>query len=186
MKVSAVHVPDAASDPAHPDHDRWVKETTLAMEVRHAQFVGGTLRDAEAENARLLIRMEALARESGTPVVKPRKSRQERALDRAVTVKAALPRPELTLQKKSPCGRCGVCRACMRERRIVAIAAKAKNERDGWAIQTGWKIAMMLWSAQAGTGEFKGKSAEDVNRIVTAVAEKVCDESVSHGFGKWI
>ena len=186
MKVSAVSVPDAASDPKHPDHDRWVKETTLAMEVRHAQLMGGTLRDAEAENARLLVRMEALAREAKPAIAKPRKSRQERALDRAVTVKAALPRKELTLQQLSPCGRCGVCRACMRERRIVAITAKAKSERDGWAIQTMWKMAMLLWQAQAKAGPFLGKTKRDANRIITAAAEKVCDESVHHGFGRWL
>jgi hypothetical protein len=63
VKIHAVTPTDAASDPLHPDHDRWVKERTLAMEVAHAQRMGLGLRHAETENAYWLQRAEAKARE---------------------------------------------------------------------------------------------------------------------------
>lgn len=58
MTVKAVTPAPDASNPAHPDHARWVKEKTLEMEVRHAQTVGGTFRDAETQNNAALIRLE--------------------------------------------------------------------------------------------------------------------------------
>ncbi len=54
MKVAATEIPDAASNPTHPDHDRWVKDRTLRMEVEHAKVLGLPLRIAEQENQRLL------------------------------------------------------------------------------------------------------------------------------------
>lgn len=188
MKVSAVTPVDAASDPKHPDHARWVKETTLAMEVAHAQRMGGTLRDAEAENARLLIRMEALARNERPAISKPkpRRSRQERMLERAVEVKAALPQPKtLTWLGSSPCGRCGLCRACLREKRILAIGHLATKDRDPWAMSSMWNITLLLLRAKGATGEFRGVSKAKAQSLVVAAAENLCDASVKR-MGAWL
>lgn len=186
MKVSAVTPVDAASDPKHPDHARWVKETTLAMEIAHAQRMGGTFRDAEAENARLLIRMEALARNEKPTIAKPRKSRQQRMLERAVEVKAALPRPPaLTWLGSSPCGRCGLCRACLREKRILAISHMATRERDPWAIKSMWGITLLLLRAKGATGEFRGANKTKAHQLVVSAAEKLCDDSVKR-MGAWV
>lgn len=186
MKVAAVTPGEAASDPLHPDHDRWVKETTLKMEVEHAQKLGGTLRDAEAENARLLARMEALAREA-KPVHQrnvPRKSRAERMLDRAVSVKHAMPKPNMWLAS-SPCGRCGLCRGCKREKRVLAIGHLATKQKDPWAMQSMWGISLLLLRIQAGSGEFKGVSKSAAQKRLVAAVEKVCDESVKK-LGAWL
>lgn len=186
MTVSAVTATDAASDPKHPDHDRWVKEQTLAMEIAHAQRMGGTLRDAETENSRLLLRMEAIARYEKPAITKPRKSRRQRLLDRAVEVREALPRPAtLTWLGSSPCGRCGLCRACMREKRILAISHLATKQRDAWALKSMWGIALMLYKVTGQAGEFKGLSKSDAQRRVVAAAEKICDESAAR-LGAWL
>lgn len=177
MKVAAVTPVDAAADPKHADHDRWVKERTLAMEVAHAQRMGGTFRDAEAENARLLQRMEALARNEKPTIAKPRRSRQERMLERAVEVREALPRPKtLTWLGSSPCGRCGTCRACMRERRVLAISHLATQQRDPWAMSSMWKISLLL---------LKLTGRADAAKRATVAAEKLCDESVKR-MGAWL
>ncbi len=186
-KVSAVTAPDAASDPAHPDHDRWVKQYTLAMEIEHAKRIGGSIRQAEAENLRLLTRMENMARGANAAATHaPRKSRKQRALDRAVQIRAAMPArdPGVLWLKSSPCGRCGVCRACMRERRILAISQLTK-QRDEWALAVMWRLSLFLLKANSGAGEFAGLSKSDINRRVTAEAERVCDESVKR-MGAWI
>lgn len=186
MKVAAVTPGEAASDPLHPDHDRWVKETTLKMEIEHAQRVGGTLRDAEDENARLLARMDALAREA-RPVHQrsvPRKSRAQRALDRAVSVKHALPKPNMWLAS-SPCGRCGACRGCKREKRVLAISQLATKQKDAWALQSMWGITLTLLRVNSASGEFKGVSKADAQKRLVAAVEKVCDESVKR-LGAWL
>lgn len=90
MKITAVTPSDAASDPKHPDHDRWVKETTLKIEVEHAKRLGLSFRDAETENAYWLQRAEAKAREKpgAVPVSKTqrkRKTRDERLAERPVS-----------------------------------------------------------------------------------------------------
>jgi hypothetical protein len=186
VKIAAVTPTDAASDPNHPDHARWVKETTLAMEVAHAQRMGGTLRDAEAENNRLLLRMEALARNEKPTIAKPRRSRQERMLERAVEVKAALPQPAtLTWLGSSPCGRCGVCRACLREKRILAIGHLATKNRDPWAMKSMWNITLLLLRAKGGIGEFRGATKGRAHSLVVSAAEKLCDESVKR-LGAWM
>lgn len=186
MKIAAVTPVGAASDPKHPDHARWVKETTLAMEVAHAQRIGGTFRDAEAENARLLLRMEALARHEKPTIAKPRRSRQERMLERAVEVRAALPQPKtLTWLGSSPCGRCGLCRACLREKRILAIGHLATKERDAWAMKSMWNITLLLLRAKSAIGEFRGASKTKAQSLVVAAAEKICNASVKR-MGAWI
>lgn len=185
MKVSAVTPTADASSPSHPDHDRWVKEKTLAMEVAHAQVLGGSLRDAETENIRLLARMDALARAERPSVTPPRKSRRQRFLERAVEVREALPRPAtLTWLGSSPCGRCGTCRACLRERRILAISHMATKERDPWALKSMWSIALFMFKISSNAGEFRGLTKSDARRRVEVAAEKLCDESVAK-LGAW-
>lgn len=158
------------------------------MEVDHAKVVGLGLREAEAENARLLERMEAMAREakpSASKPTKPRKSRQQRMLERAVEVRDALPkRKEMTWLTSSPCGRCGACVPCKREKRILAISQKATQEKDPWALRSMWSIFLFMNRINGGAGEFRGLSKADINRRVTAEAERVCDESVKF-FGEW-
>ncbi len=186
MKVEGVTPAATASSPDHPDHDRWVKEKTFKMEVEHAQAVGLSLRHAESENARLLERMEAVARLA--PAVpgtvqrpKKRKTRAERIMQRAVQITAA--QPQIVAQKLSPCGRCGTCRRCMRERRVLAIIQRAKT---GDALMERWaaEIAATAIFASGGVGPFRGMTQSDVTRAVIRKAEDICDKSVAF-LGKW-
>jgi hypothetical protein len=189
VKITAVTPTDAAADPLHPDHDRWVKERTLAMEVAHAQRMGLSLRHAETENAYWLQRAEAKARESTSPAVaspsaKKRKTRAERLAERPVVVKAAKPERKRTLKDLSPCGRCGLCRACKREKRIYALAIKARNERDPKLME----LIKLLWletmQASSRTGKFQGMSTRDANRIIARRLEDICDSTIP-AMGEW-
>lgn len=191
-EVSAITPVAAAASPSHPDHDRWVKEKTLKMEVEHAKVTGGTLRDAETENNRLLERMDALARTEKAPaaprkpepsrIVKPRKSREQRMLERAVTINKA--RPVIDARKLSPCGRCGTCRGCMRERRIFAIILKSK-EGDRTMLKLAYEMAQTAISAVGGSGRFAHMTPEQANRVVQRKAEDICDRSV-RWLGPWM
>lgn len=187
MKVTAVTPSDAAADPLHPDHDRWVKETTLAVEVQHAQRLGKTLRDAEAENAYWLQRADAKAREAKpapAPKKQPRKDREDRALERGVSVRHTTLGPEPTLRQLSPCGRCGVCRACKRERRIYQMAVHYKQSRDEKIKQTLDGLFFLSMQARDLTGPFRGMSRDDAERILVRKLEDICDATIP-SMGAW-
>lgn len=187
MKVTAVTPTDAASDPLHPDHDRWVKETTLAVEVAHAQRVGKTFRDAEAENAYWLNRAEAKAREAKpVPAAKPRprKDREQRAQARGVAVRPGKIGPEPTLRQLSPCGRCGVCRACRRERRIYQLAISYKQTRDEKIKRTLDGLFFLSMQARDLTGPFHGMSRTDAERVLVRKLEDICDSTIP-SMGEW-
>lgn len=190
MKVDAVSVPDSASDPAHPDHDRWVKERTLKMEIEHAKVLGIPLRVAEQENQRLLERAERIASDKPklTRKKKPpgtsagqRVSRAQRIASRGVTVRHA--QPLVMGASLSPCGRCGTCRRCKREKRVFAMSQKAK-EGDHKFVVILWQLAMFAQQAQDGTGRFAGLSPRDANQMVIRRLEDVCDATVP-AMGEW-
>jgi hypothetical protein len=191
VKVTAVTPSDAAADPNHPDHDRWVKETTLKVEAEHAKRVGLTYRDAEAANAYWLQRAEAKAREKPdpAPVSKNqrkagRKTREERLAERPVAVKRAVKEKRVTNADLSPCGRCGLCRGCKREKRIYAMIVRAKREGDTKiqeVIKNLWLTAMQ---ARDRTGPFAGLSVRDANRIITRQLEDLCDSTIPK-MGDW-
>lgn len=193
MKISAVTVPDAASDPKHPDHERWVKEYTLKMEVEHAQRLGLSSRHAETENQRLLERSAQIAKDKKPTAAKKRKpaaitpeqsrkTRAERKAARGVTVRHA--KPLVAGAKLSPCGRCGTCRRCKREKRIFAMSLKAREGDLKFAVVL-WQLAMYAQQAQDGTGRFVGVKPADANRMVIARLEEVCDATVKT-MGPWL
>lgn len=182
MKVTGVTTPDAAADVLHPDHPRWVKERTLAMEVAHAQRTGGTLRDAEAENARLLARMEALARaEKPAPQALERASREERHRERGVFTRPVTPR--LPGSELSPCGRCGTCRRCKREKRVYAMILKARagDKRFEAAVK---RLGLLAIAAQNGIGMFAAMTPADADRYITRRTEDICDSTIPT-LGQW-
>jgi hypothetical protein len=187
VKISAVTPDDAASDPAHPDHDRWVKDRTLAMEARHAAVQGRTFRQAETENAFWLARAEAMARGHKDPVGKPqqrkRKTREERLANRPVQVRAAKPEKPVTLARLSPCGRCGICRACKREKRVLLISQRAK-QGDMKFVTIMWRLSVDGMHALTCSGRFKGLTKRDANRKLMAELEDICDSTVMQ-MGPW-
>jgi hypothetical protein len=157
-----------------------LKDRTLKMEIDHAKAVGLPLRVAEAENARMLERSERIARDAKAAVPRPRPSREHRVNARGVTTKTA--KPEVSLLKQSPCGRCGICRNCMRERRVLLIIQKRKEDRFLGSLSDALFIYTLR--ANAGWGEFALLSKPDVSRAIAAKAEEVCNLSVPR-LGEW-
>jgi hypothetical protein len=151
-----------------------IKDATLKMEIEHAKAVGLSLRDAEAENVRQLERSEQIAKEA-KPTAKNAGSRIRRAqrgvTTRVVDTKLAVPKP-------SPCGRCGTCRNCMRERRVLLIMQKRKED------PMLARLAAKLIEAAMRLGRFRFLTGKDYDRAVTACATDACDASMSK-LGEW-
>jgi hypothetical protein len=187
VKVSAVTVPDAASDSAHPDHDRWVKDRTLAMEAKHAAIQGRTYQQAEQENAFWLARAEARARGAKDAASKPtpgkRKMRDQRLADRPVAVRPAEPEKVRSLARLSPCGRCGICRCCKREKRVLLMTQRAKAGEMKY-VQIMWRLSVDAMHAQTCSGKFRGMRPGDANRKLMAELEDICDATVIQ-MGPW-
>ena len=186
MKVQAVTPSDAAADPSHPDHDRWVKEVTLKREVEHATRLGLPLRVAEAENQRLL---EIADKKGPPPKLAKKRPRQadhnigHAARTRARGVQRRAPRPLVAGAHLSPCGRCGTCLRCRREKRVNAMTVLAR-QGDLSMVATLWKLAIYASQAQSGLGQFATMSPRDANRMVIRRLEEVCDATIPL-MGEW-
>lgn len=193
MSVKSVTPTDAASNPSHPDHARWVKERTLAMEVKHAEAMGASLRDAEDTNRRLLERLDQ--RRSAKPrTAKPQRkpnlgdvTKRELA-DANVTRRPVKARAPLT----PPCKFCGVCRDCKLVRRTQAIMAKARVG-DPSLLPLVLEMVGLELAQQQRTNyrdalgreyPFARLNKRDANRAKLAGFESVCDRSVSL-MGAW-
>ena len=190
MKVTAVTPSAAASNPSHPDHARWVKEQTLAIEARHAQSVGLSSRDAETENLRQLERLANRARKPRKQ--KPRKvatPSAEQLAKEGVTVRVA---PKRTAPKLPPCKLCRTCLWCKRAIRVSYIGVKARQQDTrALALQNELNAIMFAALGQKDYRDEIGRelpfsrlTGKDVDKAVTAGIEWVCDRSVSF-MGQW-
>jgi hypothetical protein len=170
VTITAVTPPDAASDPVHPDHDRWVKEKTLRMEIEHAQLVGLSLRHAEAENARMLARAEQRAKEQPAPKAKapPSEARAQRHAARGITRRA----PK---KRKAECA-CGLCTPCKRKMRVLAIFQRRASSDAMCAL--GKDLGVALLALVSGKGSFAGMRQSDAKRAFNAKIDAICDRSV--------
>lgn len=175
MKVTAVTPAATASDPNHPDHERWVKEHTLKMEVEHAQAVGLSLRDAEAENVRMLERSAQIAK------AKPQKPKnvghQERKAHRGVTTRSVSAKEE----KPKGC-KCGLCNACKRAQRISLIMQMGRQNSVLGDLAK--KLMVVSLQASSGTGQFLGLNKRDCARALHTYVDAACDASVPV-LGRW-
>ena len=170
MTIAAVTPPDAASDPKHPDHDRWVKEHTLKMEIEHAQAARLTLRHAESENARLLARAEMKAKEAPTPMAKPsRLARENRHAARGITRKDP--------KKQKPECACGICVPCRRKMRVAAIFQRRKAG-DMTMKQFADDLFTSFLAATTSKGAFACLRPKDAKRALAAKVDRICDASV--------
>ena len=190
MKVEAVTPTADASSPAHPDHDRWVKDYTLKMEADHAKRLGLSFRDAEDENNRQLVRSEAIAKaapqRAATPPRTDSKPPREGHADR-VAKRGVLKRPpkrRVVGAQLSPCGRCGTCRRCKREKRVFLMTQKAKAGDLKYVVIL-WNLGIYAQQAKDGTGPFVGIKPRDANRMVIRKLEDVCDGTVP-SLGPWL
>lgn len=187
MTVRAVTPHDGARHPSHPDHARWVKEQTIKREIEHARSTGGTLRDAEAANARSLERLDNRKRIK-KPRAKPKKRETaKREVTSADLLAAGVTKKIAPVQAApaSPCNWCGLCRRCKREARLRVIMTKAR-EGDPLALSLVWELTAMGFAAQKRTDyrdslnrelPFSRLRGHDRNRAITLGAEWVCERS---------
>lgn len=181
MKVTPVTAPAEASDPAHPEHDRWVKDVTLAREMEWAKTVGLPTRVAEAENARLLELTAKQAKDAPPPAPKQNKKQPAetgRTDSRGVTRRVAA--PAAAEPKGCICGR---CLDCKRNMRVMAIIER-KRAGDVSALAYWNELTSTSLAAAAGVGRFKGLRKADIRRAMLATIDSICDRSVSL-MGAW-
>jgi len=189
VKITAVTPVAAASNPAHPDHARWVKEQTLKLEIADARALGGSVRDAEIKNTRQLERManRKLLRAAKKA---PRKiDSPEKLAATGVTVKKAKPRK---LAPLPPCKLCRKCVWCKRSLRMSKIKTHAlRQEPKALSLMLELQAIMMAASARHDYRDAIGRelpfsriAGHDVDRAVTQGIEWVCDRSVSF-MGQW-
>lgn len=189
MKVTAVTPVAAAANPSHPDHARWVKEQTLAIEANHARATGLPFRQAETENLRQLERLANRGRKPRKPR-KPRKiNTPEQLAKEGVTQRIA---PAKVLPPMPACKLCRKCLRCKRELRLSQIMTKAK-EQDQKALTLVAELVAIGFAASARKDyrdaigrelPFSRLKGFDRDRAVTAGADWVCDRSTSF-MGQW-
>jgi len=189
VKVTAVTPSAAASNPAHPDHARWVKDQTLRFEMAHAQTVGLSGRAAETENTRQL---ERLANRKRKPK-KPKKTRSdwtpEQLAKEGVT---ARPAPKRKAPPMPPCKLCRVCVWCRRAIRVSHIGLRARQEDvRARALQDELNAIMIAAircrdyrDAIGRELPFSRIKGHDVDKAVTQGIEWVCDRSIPF-MGQW-
>lgn len=196
MSIKIVTPSEAAADPKHPEHARWVKERTLAMEANHASAVGLTFRQAEDANLANLIRLEARKQKPKAPRKPKRKGREiTPTTEEHARLKAAgviKRKARITPALKSMCNWCGLCIRCKREGRLQLIMAKARLGDDK-ARALVMELVAMGFAAQSRKDykdaigrelPFSRLRGHDRNLAVTAGAEWVCDRSVPF-MGEW-
>ena len=197
--VKPIAPPEAAASPDHPDHARWVKDKTLAMEVAHANATGGTHRDAELANQRNLERLAGKARD--LPIRSRSASTQERDEPNLGNAGRWAERaaqgvfrraPKVLVVKSPPCGNCGRCLRCRRDARVLAIQARGRAG-DVVAKALAWDLAGAMLAEQgrkdyrAGNGVvYPFSRLRKPQRIQAFLAhvENVCDRSVKL-LGAW-
>lgn len=192
MTVEASTPTDAAASPSHPDHARWVKERTLALEVQHAQLLGGTLRDAEDANRIALARLASRnlhrkPKSRPTPTKRPEPATHRELADAKVFHRS----PKIRKVRASRCGNCGMCIPCKRQARAIDIIRrhKAGEFRLGKLVN---QLAMMTLAFDLRMrfrdfgAEFPFDSVHESVRLraLDAVTERICDRS-SGIIGEW-
>lgn len=188
MTIEAVTPVDAAASPAHPDHARWVKDRTLAMEAEHAKAIGLSMRDAETANLRNLDRLAARRRLARPAATRPRAAAREPiAADPRVTKRVAKPRKMPVLR----CGFCGVCKTCKRNLRVGQIMQR-RAQQEPLGIQLANALTIMVLAHDL-RKVFKDCGAEYPfdrltgharNAALVAATERICDRS-SVAWGDW-
>lgn len=189
MTIAAVTPVAAAADPKHPDHARWVKDRTLAMEAEHAKVLGLSARDAETANMRNLDRLAS--RSSARPARKAKPAQPARPeparTDPRVTKRVAKPRKMPVLR----CGFCGVCKTCKRNLRVGQIMQR-RAQQEPLGIQLANALTIMVLAHDL-RKIFKDCGAEYPfdrltgharNAALVAATERICDRS-SVAWGDW-
>lgn len=190
MKVTAVTPSAAAANPSHPDHARWVKEQTLAIEARNARAMGRSFRDAETENTRQLERLANRKRKKPAPKKLPRPiDNPEQLAKEGVTIR---PAPKRKALQMPPCKLCRVCVWCRRAIRVSHIGLRARqDDRRARALQDELNAIMIAAIRRADYRDALGRelpfsriTGKDVDKAVTQGIEWVCDRSIPF-MGQW-
>lgn len=161
------------------------------MEAQHAQSIGRTFRQAEAENTRQLERLANRKRKPAAPK-KPRKiatPSAEQLAKEGVTVR---PAPKRKAPQMPPCKLCRQCVWCKRAIRVSMIGVKARQE-DLRALSLQNELNAIVFAA-SGKRDYRDALGRelpfsritgiDVDKAVTQGIEWVCDRSVPF-MGQW-
>lgn len=189
MKVTAVTPSAAAANPSHPDHARWVKEQTLAIEANHASAAGVSFRDAETNNTRQLERLANRKRKPKKPKAPRKNWTPELLAKQGVTVREA---PKRKAPPMPPCKLCRVCVWCRRAIRVSHIGLRARQEdMRARALQDELNAIMIAAircrdyrDALGRELPFSRIKGHDVDKAVTQGIEWVCDRSIPF-MGQW-
>ncbi len=193
MTVKLVTPAAGAQSPSHADHARWVKERTLEIEARHANAIGGSIRDAETANANNLIRLDARKREDKPKPVKQAVDVAKRDISHADLKEAGVTKRTASVVKIAPykCKHCGLCRRCKRELRVSEIMRRNRLG-DSSVMAYANALAVMVLAHglrklyRDGSVEFRFNELEGMprNRALVAATELVCERS-SATMGAW-
>lgn len=188
IKIELATPTDAARDPLHPDHGRWVKEQMLARETAWLRSLGVQVRSrtVDASIERGLQRLAARKRESRKVAVQRDVTTMRTAEKLAERAGARLIRRPLRQAPKAPpylCKRCGTCIRCRREARALRIIELGRAG-DMRMRTLALEIVRVGLRSHAKIAEFEHLSPRDANRAITRVVEDVCDRSVSM-MGEW-
>lgn len=200
VDIVPVAVTDEQADPAHPEHQRWVKETLVRDEAQWlAKVPGGhnVTTDAIERKVTEDVRRHYAAEREGAYADQRPKPKQERstnpAADAAAEIGAEFTKgPDSSVVKappSMPCGWCGTCRACARTRRVAELV-KTYSDSDGkvFAVYPGLagRLAMLFWLKRSKLGPFKElTTGRDRRRVFNRLVEDICDAS-DHLVGvKW-
>jgi hypothetical protein len=185
VKVTAVTPSAAAANPLHPDHARWVKERTLAMEAKHH----ATFRAAELENTRQLERLANRKRKPPKPKKPAPVPTAEQLAKEGVRVRKA---PVRKAPPMPPCKLCRQCVWCKRAIRVSMIGVKARQQDlRAHALQDELNAIMIAAITNKDYRDAIGRelpfsriTGHDVDKAVTMGIEWVCDRSVNF-MGQW-
>lgn len=173
------------------DKARALKERTLKIEAEHAQRMGGTFRDAETANMRLLERLEARKRlrkiAAAGPAQKPKRKETPGITKKELAGENVTRKPAAPIVQAAPsCKYCGTCRWCKRFQRTALIMRKAR-EGDKVAQGLAYELVGIALAANERSDyrdvmgveyPFSRIRGQTAIRAVNAGIEAVCDRSV--------
>lgn len=194
--VSAGTLTPDQADPAHPEHQRWVKETLVADEVERVRKLPGghnVTHDAIDRKIAEDVRRHYAREREGDFDKAPAPKREAKVADPAAAEAEASgmrlsrcevaddTKPDIAKPPSMPCGFCGTCRACARTRRIIELVRTYKDS-DGNVMAAypgiAGQIVKLYWLHKAKLGPFREvASVRDRRRIFNRMIEDICDSS---------
>lgn len=195
VKIEITTPSDAAADPLHPDHQRWVKTTLVEDERKRLQSIGADVpaRVIEEDVDTTLGAMYAREREGVTERRAWQKRHTsgpkpaERLAERLGYHYRRAEEFDLSVRAygcKRGCG--GHCVRCRLETRIRAlVSSEGAFSRRRFLYPRWAPLVINEWgNCTSERGEYAGKTPAEKNRILTRNLERIADQSTAV-LGAW-